>query len=355
MNERRMWYTLSALRDTADSRHLWEEIFPEDSKEFLDYYDAWKRKDNLVETRRRGGELISMIHWNPYRIHRQGRTEETCYVVAVATRPEYRHRGLMAGQLRDGMKRFYREGMPFLFLMPADPAIYEPFDFRYIYSRKVEDVRSWGQSDETCGLTVRPLAPEEWEAAARFMESRLAETFGCYTERTAKILMRMDAECRSEGGELVGIFEGPVLAGCFAWWGEEKVEIREMILSRKLSAPEMRPVLGGIISRYFPEAEEITSLMAEPAGADGEPIIMARLVNLASFLAPVTSEEVRETVIRVEDKYIPENNGCFRWTMGPEGSTVERVDAEEPEITIGAADLTRRILEDARCFFPEIV
>ena len=48
---------------------LWREAFPEDSTEFCDYYFKEKMKDNRVLVREENGEIVSMVHRNPYRIY----------------------------------------------------------------------------------------------------------------------------------------------------------------------------------------------------------------------------------------------------------------------------------------------
>ena len=48
------------------TRALWEEIFNEDSKEFLDYYYFMKAKDNEIYVIENDQEICSMLHLNPY-------------------------------------------------------------------------------------------------------------------------------------------------------------------------------------------------------------------------------------------------------------------------------------------------
>ena len=50
------------------------------------------------------------------------------YIVAVATKKEYRHRGYMRILLKKALRDMADMGMPFVFLMPASESIYAPFD-----------------------------------------------------------------------------------------------------------------------------------------------------------------------------------------------------------------------------------
>ena len=54
------------------TRILWEEVFPEDTKAFLDYYYYIKARDNQIYVIEADGEICSMLQLNPY----TGRVEE---------------------------------------------------------------------------------------------------------------------------------------------------------------------------------------------------------------------------------------------------------------------------------------
>ena len=50
------------------TRELWEQVFPEDTKEFLDYYYFVKARDNQIYVIEEEGEIRSMLQRNPYEI-----------------------------------------------------------------------------------------------------------------------------------------------------------------------------------------------------------------------------------------------------------------------------------------------
>ena len=117
------------------TRELWEEVFPDDTKAFLDYYYYIKTRDNAIYVIEEDGEICSMLQLNPYMVRVEGQEFPSAYIIAVATRKEYRSRGYMGALLRTSLKEMYNRGLPFTFLMPAAEAIYTPYDFRYIYSQ----------------------------------------------------------------------------------------------------------------------------------------------------------------------------------------------------------------------------
>ena len=117
------------------TRRLWEEVFTEDSRAFLDYYYYIKTRDNQIHVIEEDGDICSMLQLNPYKVIVEGGEFPSAYVVAVATKAEYRRRGYMGALLRASLHNMYEQKLPFTFLMPAAEAIYTPYDFRYIYSK----------------------------------------------------------------------------------------------------------------------------------------------------------------------------------------------------------------------------
>ena len=64
-------------------------------------------------------DIQAMLHLNPYTLMVNGTEKESYYIVAVATRKEYRGRRYMAGLLREALLDMYQAGVTFTYLMPA--------------------------------------------------------------------------------------------------------------------------------------------------------------------------------------------------------------------------------------------
>ena len=116
------------------SRSLSEKVFAEDSARFVEFYYTYKTRENQILALEQDGMLVSMLHLNPYRMVVNGYETPANYIVAVATKKEYRHRGYMRLLLEKALKDMGDQGMPFTFLMPASEKIYAPFDFVWICS-----------------------------------------------------------------------------------------------------------------------------------------------------------------------------------------------------------------------------
>lgn len=124
-------------REKYITRPLYEETFDHDGKGFVDYYYEDRCFDNKIlvdEEADENGELqvVSMVHLNPYKVSVLGETVDAYYVFAVATKKAYRHQGRMAALLQKAFDLSAEEGKAFLFLIPVDVKIYEPFDFHVV-------------------------------------------------------------------------------------------------------------------------------------------------------------------------------------------------------------------------------
>jgi len=323
--------------EAADSRILWEQIFREDSESFLNYYYHIKVPANWIQTDQEPGQLVSMIHWNPYRLHVRNRLMDTRYLIAVATKPEYRHQGRMAHLLKDGLRQFAGTGMPFAWLMPADPKIYEPFDFRYIYEKR-EGILPKEERFEAVSIQVCPLAKEDYEPVCAFLERELSARYEVYAERTPAYLKMMQAEVDSEGGGQAVIVRGREIAGYFSWWGSEQIEIRELVCLDTVTGE-----IPAAVSAYFGEdTREIKGITTGWLG-EPKPIIMARIASLKDLVTVIRSRLPVTFTLKVEDPIIPENDGIFRWSLTAGTSVLERADVEEPDFSVAISTFTEWI------------
>lgn len=147
--------------EKALSEPLYREAFPEDKDAFVKYYYTYVIKDNKILVLEQEGEISSMLHLNPYRLSVNGKLTDAYYYVAVATKADCRHQGMMRRLLYRSLQDIHREGHPFTYLMPANRAIYEPFDFRIVYEQKKVEL---------------PLEPE-------LANQKMSEMFDVYTYR----------------------------------------------------------------------------------------------------------------------------------------------------------------------------
>lgn len=375
---------LESKEERGRTRKLWEEIFPEDSEAFLDYYYTEKTGTNEILADEAGGEIVSMVQWNPYPLWVNGRIWDSRYLVAVATRPEYRRQKRMARLLEAGMKKYASLGMPFCWLMPAKEEIYLPFGFRYVF-QKWEGELPFGTS--TGDLSVVTLTDEDLTAAAFFLERELEDRFQVFPERTEEYLRTLQKEVASEGGGLAAVLNKEELAGVFSYWpGEEQTEIRELVADSRFLPDALRQgkepspdsekragELAAAIRSYFRKtisakaAEGTISVVNTGWLGKGKPAIMARILNLKAFVREIRSWGPKTILLKVQDDILEENNGVFRWELTSTDSQLIPAPDEEPELVLTIAELTEWLLGGKEregysevfpfqgCFFTEIV
>ncbi len=229
-------------REHGRTRSLYETVFAEDSKRFVDYYYEVKTKDNTIYVVEDEEEICAMIHLNPYVIMANGKEIPAHYIVAVATKPECRRRGYMGSLLKASLNGMYKENEPFTFLMPASENIYIPYDFRTVYD---QDQRYYRESQHVeKGTVVRKAKPEDAGAVAKLANSFLVHHFQLYAKRDAVYYKRLMREYESDEGCLMITEKEGRITDCQPYVPEEvgekpKIMIRIVDLKRMLMLLEL--------------------------------------------------------------------------------------------------------------------
>lgn len=293
------------LTERLAVKQMWSEIFFEDSELFTDYYFREKMPENTGYGLKRDGELAAMLFLTPYtgkiRLPGSGRTfldVPLHYIVGVGTKQEYRHRGYMDGLLRHSLSELYAEGAPFTFLMPADPAIYMPYQFRYIYDRPEYLVTEEGRR------SARPMQNGEEAELAAFAEQWLETEYQLFLKRDAAYYRRQKQESLAQNGDVYLWKKDGEITGFYLYAEENgKSEIQEAAGERQ-------------------NAEGILGISEQKS-----PVIMARIVNAAAMLSLLRLREDAPDMsvsiaVEIKDPLIPQNNGTFLWTVGKKESTI---------------------------------
>lgn len=266
-------YQIECLKgqDVLMTRPLWEEVFSEDSPAFTEYYFQKKAvlnttficrllsaksaepshdkdKKSTGERDSLPGGIISMVHLTPYEINIEGSICPSFYIVGVATKKSHRHRGLMAALLKRAFAYAKSLYCPFVFLMPADPAIYESFGFSYIYSRPQYDVpriisqkevyiNSFPLGDIHIHCMEKTASDAELKQLSAFADSTLKEQFDYYLTRTPAYYETLLAELASQNGCIFIFTINGQIEGYFLYVQEEGTPfIQELLFSHKLNS-----------------------------------------------------------------------------------------------------------------------
>ena len=121
------------------TKPLYKEAFFEDSDNFVEYYYGEKTKDNRILADIEGTSIRSMIMLNPYTISVFGKKYSLDYIVAVATKKEYKRQGYMRRLLDKVLIDMNSEKVPFTYLIPANKDYYLPFDFAFVARKNAYD------------------------------------------------------------------------------------------------------------------------------------------------------------------------------------------------------------------------
>lgn len=321
------------------ARKLYEEIFDEDSPAFVDYYFRVKAAENeifVVENEKQ--EILATLHLNPYEMMFCGEKAKTNYIVAVATRADCRHQGMMRSLLQASLQEMYRREETFTWLMPAAEAIYRPFGFRFIYEKNkmtvTADVLQRAETDENWqihsdqevsgDIFCEEAKKEDLAELACFAEKQLSKLAEVYTVHDIAYFEQRMQEVGCEGGSLILIRKEKEICGYFLALKKDR-EAWEIVVEDAVQKKAFPAVL-----HWFGASEEKCTFTAFPqiweqyAQSENVPAIMGRIVHLERFVRCLKTKKEQEFKIRLTDSLIPENNGYFLIKTGAGGGTVTK-------------------------------
>lgn len=319
----------------SGTRKLWEMVFPEDSKEFLDYYYFIKTRDNQIYVIEEEGAVRSMLQLNPY-VLQIGSTQRLCnYVIAVATEEAYRKRGYMGRLLRASMADMYEQKQPFTFLMPAAESIYRPYDFRFVYAQNQEE--SCGQPG-TMTVSISDAGLSDASAMATFFNTHYAAGYQVYAVRDDQYYQTMIFEQQSENGGVKLLKKGSDIVGMFAYAREEEsLEIREPLYLPQFES-EFRTAVYQMREGQSAPAKIYAG--AESGQTRKVPLIMLRILHLETLLSAMRVKEGKEIncSFAVLDSIITKNSRVWRLKNSDEDQKILVSETEDSEgvLTIGA-------------------
>lgn len=292
---------------------LWREVFYEDSESFTAYYFKEKMGENTGFGVFSEGKLCAMLFLTPYegRILSEGekerfRTRPLSYIVGVGTKKEYRRQGYMGKLLQTAFRYMWKEKKPFTFLMPANEAIYLPYQFRYIYDRPVFCIR------ENPTLPAAPAGKEDMQALADFANEYLERNCQFFLKRDARYYERLQKELFSQNGNIFLWKKEDTLAGYYLYAKEgEQAEIQEAFLS------EACQPAGVLLTK---EAKK--------------PVIMARIIHAEEMLSLMrTRKDVNVTLsLKITDSLIPENEGVYLWHISKKWGSAKKLSGGKEEM-----------------------
>ncbi len=345
------------------TRPMYESAFPEDSERFVDYYYQWKTKDNEVIAMEGAGEDSSfhvVVHLNPYTLDINGNSREVPYIVAVATDPRFRRQGKMAQVMGQALQDMERRGVPFTFLLPADPAYYRGQGFVFFPCQEYLDTGGVCIAHETRthDLQAASLVPARWRAArpedaaamAEFANHVLAQRCGIFIQRDAWYYRRLSAELGAEHGGVMlqrtrGSISG-ILLYSFSGTQGRTAEVRELLLAGDVPREEAVQICQDALKEAGVAAEAVKFTCSR---------MMVRLTSLASLVPLLSSSEPMRLEAEVSDPLVAANNGRFRMEIGRDGGKIRRVGQSGVCPQMDIAELACRLFAGTSVYLNEWV
>ena len=344
--------------EKENSRRLYECCFPEDSQKFVDYYYQEKCRDNEITVIEEHGKIISMVQANPFTVSCCGTQAEVHYIVAVATDPEYRRRGYMRQLMQQVLSDCRKRCEAFSFLMPADPAYYEPLGYRYWNNQYVWELSKEQEIllQERC-QTKNGASDYDPEALAQMANRILANQFDLYILRNASYYERIEKEQESEDG------------GVYVWYDAQKTPVGSVFYAKEDGFELREPILADVRKQQLSSKKNLDKnnsdqdkLLTDERKEDSffvterkESVMMGRITDLPAFVQMLRSEQPYEEILQIRDDLLPENNGIFRIYIDKTGGRAERAEACENARAMDIATFGQLMFDRLRIFVNELV
>lgn len=314
---------------------MYQKIF-DDPEQFAKYYFDEVYKTNKVLLAKEDQKILGMIHLNPYNIKTGNKTYRLNYIVAVAVWKEYRRQGIMAAMLKKCLNDMHKQKQPFTYLMPANRAYYEPFQFTFVMDWRESLIHNVFENTQDAKLQeskIIKVKEEDYGQIEEFLE-QFMKSYKIYTIPDKRYLKRLSKESQSGDGDLMAYYEKGQLKGVFAESFEE-----DEVYIRWAYSIQPEDMLEQLRKRYTNKKIYIT----EGNLTKGEkiPKIMARITNLTEWEKILQGKKDFTFRLLIKDPYIKEHNGVFEFGCLNHKISIQRINTEEWEDEISIDELTQ--------------
>ncbi len=322
-------------QDNQLCRMLYEEVFYEDSKEFVEEYFKQDIFYNHILVHTENSNIVSMVQWIPKHVVFQRKNMIIPYLFAVATKAEFRKKGIMGNLLRKVLLDLQESQIPFVYLIPAAKGIYEPYGFRTARRRSEKEYQKLKEQsfnpNKLCVLekTNFNLYIDQ---LLSYVDSKLAFTQDFYIKRDQQYYHKLLRLLSSEGGRIFLYLEQETIKGYGFTEKKEDTALRECIVDEAYEAN----FLSAICQFHNQESIEVRGSHLE-----------TRIVDVETMLTLLKAEKEFQLVIRFTDSCISKNEG--NWNLCFQKSGEEITGHGEP--TIEEWDLEMDISEFTEFLF----
>ena len=328
-------------------RPLYEEVFTEDSLSFVEHYFKKIIKNNKVLVSSKNNEIVSMLHLNPHFLQVKQDQLYIPYIYAVATKKTYRKKGYMGKLMERTLQDLYKEEIPFTYLIPVSPKVYEPYGFSFISSRQpVKFIRDKIHSEinRLPENDRNQFRVDIWDSQNKiehakelsdFVNNQLQSVSSCFIVRNADYFSEIIKQLEYEKGIISILYKKDEPVGYCFLDGANPRSIWELVCAPEYQKSFMQILCETLdLKQIFVKnnLHEFKSLLQEP-------FVMGRIVHLNQFAKYISSKKDVELILKIQDKNIIENSGTYVWKLNQKGSIFEKTDLL-PQISLEISDLT---------------
>lgn len=260
------------LENPIESKLLYEASF-EDTESFINHYYENMAIHNQILVLKVKEQIASMLHIVPKYFENY---KEVDYYYAIATDKRHRNKGYMARLLRKAMKLSYRNGKGLVYLVPAVNGLYERFGFT-TFGVRFSPLTVQGKKEEYDIITYTEYSADLVDRLRSVFMKKIAPLFEDYIVRDDR-------------------YYEPLLKGLFAEGGRVEILIKD-----------------GEDEGYILESGVGIWEVALPT-LTTKNYALARIVNVEKLDFDET--KLAEGYYRIEDKFLPENQGLFYFKEG---------------------------------------
>jgi len=307
---------LAADQDLRQIKDLWNYCF-DDTPEFVDFYfnTCYKPENTLVAEE--GGRILSCLQLLPYSMYLRGRTVPVCYIVGVATWPEYRGQGLVKQLLKYADEVLRSRNIHISILLPFRYDFYRKYGWEICYDLlKYKSVEIAGKFKSSYGRYEKVDIKDADKLSDCYL--RFMKPFNGYIIRTARDWEKILRDIEMDNGTGYFYKENDMPLGYILYTISDKnLIIKELVYN----TPHARKALlqlaanhsGQVenIIRYAPAYDTDYLQMADPRGKlEKQTYVMGRIHDIGGALSGLTYMG-EGFVIQVKDSFSEESKCYF--------------------------------------------
>lgn len=328
-------------KDTKQIKELWAYCF-DDSSEFIDFYfsTSYKPENTLVYDDK--GCVQSCLQLLPYKIQMRGNPVDICYIVGVATWPEYRGKGHVSELLRQAIELMVDRGVYISILLPFQYEFYRRYGWEICYSLLTyKDININIPKIDQSNIQYEKIDINEHAVDLADCYAKFMSQFNGYIARDLNNWLKILKDADLDNGRGYIIKEDSKIKGYILYTIQDKaLRILEFIYTdaaAKTALLHLALSHKGQVNRIFwkaPSTDATYLSMKDSRGyLEKEAFVMGRILDVEKAFSGLPADN-GSLNIRVNDSFCCKNHRCFNFFSDGRISVQPTKEAPHAEMTI---------------------